>query len=147
MAPGRKEGDDWWAWFISGGDGCAGERLSGERRLTGVARLSAGARARAGERNRAAAAGLSVEGEWEGGGPRGKTDWAGVGERRSRAEERTEQAGWAAFVFLFFLPLFFSKHHSNYLNSNSNLNSTLTLKQIEIMHQHECNNKLIPRKF
>ena len=62
----REKEDDRWAWFVSGGGGCAGER------------------------KRAAAAGLSAEGEREGGGPWGKTDWAGVGERRSRAEERRE---------------------------------------------------------
>jgi hypothetical protein len=96
----REEEDDRWAWFVSVGGGCAGERLSGERRLIAVARLSAGARARAGEWKRAAVAGLSAEGEREGGGPRGKMDWASVGEERSRAEEMRERAGWAAFVFL-----------------------------------------------
>ena len=42
--------------------------------------------------------------------------------------------GWAGLLkglgFLFPI-LFYFKHHSNYLNSNSNLNSTLALKQIK----------------
>ena len=46
--------------------------------------------------------------------------WAGLGFRF-----------WVLFPFSFFLLLFQSNsNQSNYLNSNSNLNSTLTLKQI-----------------
>ena len=80
---GRKEGDDRWARFVSGGDGCAGERLSGE---SGSGWAERGGRA---------------GGRWA----VGKMDWASFGEKRSRAEEMSERAGWAAFVFLFFLPL------------------------------------------
>ena len=43
------------------------------------------------------------------------------------------------FHFLFF-SIF--QPHSNYLNSNLNLNSTLALKQIKEMLQHECTNIL-----
>jgi len=56
---------------------------------------------------------------------RGLGDSAGWG-----GEGRKERVGLGFFPFLFPL-LFYLKHHSNYLNSNSNLNSTLTLKQKE----------------
>ena len=35
----------------------------------------------------------------------------------------------------------------NLLNSNSNLNSTLALNQIKLMHQHECTNMFKLRKI
>ena len=73
---------------------------------------------------------------------------AGVGPGEREGKERADRAGklgrgvgcWAVFLgwagllkglgFLFPI-LFYFKHHSNYLNSNSNLNSTLALKQIK----------------
>jgi hypothetical protein len=78
-----------------------------------------------------------------GGGPAGReANWAAGGERR---RERVGPVWAEVFLSLFYL--LFNKLNFNYLNSNLNLNSTLTLKQIKIMHQHECNNKIKPSKI
>ena len=102
---------------VGGGRGgaCGVRGCTGWQVGPGVRRGERGARALAGPH----AAGLRAVCWAEGKGVR-------VGLRK-----RKEQAGLGCFgfwVFLFFLLFSISKHHSNYLNSNSNLNSTLALK-------------------
>ena len=85
-------------------------------------------------------------------GPRGKeaertgpSAELGCGERGKEGVGRLWLGFWAGLVspFLVFLPLFFSKQHSNLFEFKSNLNSnSYALKQIKLMHQHECTNKL-----
>ena len=68
--------------------------------------------------------------------------FAGLRERVGRAGERKvgrgagpAKLGWVGLVFpvplIFLFSISYFKHHTNYLNSNSNLNSTLALKQKE----------------
>ena len=95
----------------------------------------------------------AARGEWgarwaEWGGEPGLSagEEAGLGERREWAEGRGAWAVWVRLGFLVFPPLLFhflflTQTKLSYLNSNLNLNSTLTLKQNKIMHQHECNNQ------
>ena len=99
---------------LSGGRACAGERAS-ERVVL----------------KRGADKWGRVVSDWWG------TWRAGLEERRAllgccwaTREKHKEEMVWAGFGFLLFLILCFSNsNHSNYLNSNSNLNSTLAIKQ------------------
>ena len=71
----------------------------------------------------------------------GKLGWCGL----LGQEGRSGPPGWVGFGFLFsyFFPLFYFKHHSHLFEFKSNLNSnSYALKQLKLMHQHECTNKL-----
>jgi len=55
--------------------------------------------------------------------------------------------GWVLFYF-FLLSISYFKHHSNLFEFKSNLNSnSYALKQLKLMHQHECNNEFNLEKF
>ena len=71
----------------------------------------------------------------------GKLGWCGL----LGQEGRSGPPGWVGFGFFFsyFFPLFYFKHHSHLFEFKSNLNSnSYALKQVKLMHQHECTNKL-----
>ena len=94
-----------------------------------------------------------------GSGPRGQAGRPERGEGvglRDGPLRRLGQAGSGlgfilGLVFLFWVGLVFfsisfpiqTNSTNIYLNSKLNLNSTLTLKQIKQMHQHECNNNFL----
>jgi len=123
------------------------ERLTGGPPLAGTVRAHE-LRARAGR--------------WERGGePAGPRRWSRPGRRgkraaRGRRERETGPSGgkekvgpvcWVGlglgFPISYFFPLFYFKHHSNLFEFKSNLNSnSYALKQLKLMHQHECTNKL-----
>ena len=75
-------------------------------------------------------------------GPRGE----GEGKLGPRVSCGLGRAGTGIWAGSLLFSLSFSFPYSNttqiYLNSNSNLNSTLTLKPIKEMLQHECTNIL-----
>ena len=58
--------------------------------------------------------------------------WCGPGKGKVGRGAGPAKLGWVGLVFpvplIFLFSISYFKHHTNYLNSNSNLNSTLALK-------------------
>ena len=81
--------------------------------------------------------------EGEAGPAQGKGEGAGPASGRAGPRELGCWRLGFGLVSLFFLPLFFSKQHSNLFVFKSNLNpNSYALKRLKLMHQHECTNKL-----